>query len=124
MASIYKRGAYWRAQVRRGEVTLSDTFDTQAEAKAWAWDVERQLERGSFIEPLIAITASRAPRARIEAHGDPRRRRGESAGRPKGGRFGSAVPTRKSVIVSKPTEFAYWMPLLQVAVQCMSRQTK
>ncbi|WP_027793200.1 site-specific integrase [Paraburkholderia acidipaludis] len=53
MASIYKRGAFWRAQIRRGAITLSETFDTQAEAKAWAWDVERQLERGSFIDPRI-----------------------------------------------------------------------
>ncbi len=34
-------------------------------------------------EGLIIEGTSRAPRARIEAHGDPRRMRGESAGAPR-----------------------------------------
>lgn len=49
MASITKRGDFWRAQVRaRGEQSLSRTFDTKAQAEAWARDVRAQMDRGLF----------------------------------------------------------------------------
>ncbi|MHB1642351.1 MAG: tyrosine-type recombinase/integrase [Acidithiobacillus sp.] len=44
MASIQKRGKYWRAQIRRtGYPTLSSTFDTKAEATLWAAQQEKTL---------------------------------------------------------------------------------
>lgn len=38
MASITKRGKKWRVQVREDGISASATFDTKAEAKAWADD--------------------------------------------------------------------------------------
>jgi integrase len=44
MASIQKRGKYWRVQIRRkGYPTLSSTFDTKAEATLWAAQQEKML---------------------------------------------------------------------------------
>ena len=49
MASIRKRGDYWRAQVRRkGYPTMSRTFDTRALAETWSRDVERTMDQGQF----------------------------------------------------------------------------
>jgi len=49
MASITKRGDYWRAQVRTtGYPSVSRTFDKKAEAQAWAREAEGQMERGQF----------------------------------------------------------------------------
>ena len=47
MASITKRGKYWRAQVRRrGYPTQFRTFDTKALAEAWARQLESEMDRG------------------------------------------------------------------------------
>ncbi|WP_158603377.1 tyrosine-type recombinase/integrase [Acidithiobacillus sulfuriphilus] len=44
MASIQKRGNYWRVQIRRtGYPALSGTFDTKAEANFWAAQQEKTL---------------------------------------------------------------------------------
>lgn len=49
MASITKRGKYWRAQVRRrGYPTQFRTFDTKALAEAWARQLESEMDRGVF----------------------------------------------------------------------------
>ncbi|WP_312283445.1 tyrosine-type recombinase/integrase [Candidatus Igneacidithiobacillus taiwanensis] len=41
MASVFKSGKYWRAQIRKtGYPSISKTFDTKAEALAWATQVE------------------------------------------------------------------------------------
>ena len=49
MASITKRKAYWRAQVRVvGYPSISRTFDTKAKAQAWARHTEGQIDRGHF----------------------------------------------------------------------------
>ena len=49
MASINKRGGYWRAQVRvKGHSSLSRTFDSKAQAQTWARDVQSQMERGLY----------------------------------------------------------------------------
>jgi len=49
MASISKRGQYWRVHVRRkGLAPLSKTFDTKADAEKWSRDVENQMDRGIF----------------------------------------------------------------------------
>ncbi|MFL9951972.1 site-specific integrase [Paraburkholderia nemoris] len=51
MATITKRGPYqWRAQVRRhGYPAQSKTFDTKAEAEAWAKMIESEMARGVWI---------------------------------------------------------------------------
>ncbi len=50
MASIIKRGDYWRAQIRRkGYEPQSQTFDTKVEAAAWARSIEGKMDRGVFI---------------------------------------------------------------------------
>jgi integrase len=50
MASITKRGKYWRAQVRRrGYPEQFSSFDTKAEADAWARNIENQMDRGIWV---------------------------------------------------------------------------
>ena len=50
MATLTKRGNYWRAQVRRlGFPPQSKTFDTNAEAEAWARATESEMDRGIFV---------------------------------------------------------------------------
>lgn len=50
MASITKRGAYWRAQVRpKGHASVSRTFDTKVQAEAWARGIEVQIDRGQYV---------------------------------------------------------------------------
>jgi addiction module HigA family antidote len=49
MASIIKRGKFFRAYVaRRGYKRQSRTFDTKAEAEAWAKSVESEMARRTF----------------------------------------------------------------------------
>ena len=51
MASISKRGDYWRAQVRRkGQPTQNASFDTKLQAQTWARDVETKMDRGEFYD--------------------------------------------------------------------------
>ncbi|MBF3712072.1 site-specific integrase [Burkholderia pseudomallei] len=51
MAAITKRGPYqWRAQVRRhGYPAQSKTFNTKAEAEAWAKMIESEMARGVWV---------------------------------------------------------------------------
>lgn len=51
MATITKRGPYqWRAQVRRhGYPAQSKTFNTKAEAEAWANMIESEMARGVWV---------------------------------------------------------------------------
>lgn len=46
MASITKSGRKWRAQVKLKGVRDSDTFDTKAEAMAWAVETEKAIQAG------------------------------------------------------------------------------
>lgn len=50
MATITKRGAYqWRAQIRKkGFPTISQTFDTRADAEDWVKIKESEMTRGVF----------------------------------------------------------------------------
>lgn len=49
MASITKRGNYWRGQVRRrGYPAVSRTFDSKPQAEAWARAVESEMDRGQY----------------------------------------------------------------------------
>jgi len=51
MASISKRGLFWRAQIRtKGYPSQSRTFDTRAAAEKWARLVESEMDRGIFID--------------------------------------------------------------------------
>lgn len=51
MAAINKRGDFWRAQVRRkGHAPQASTFNTKAQAEAWARDVESRMDRGLFYD--------------------------------------------------------------------------
>ncbi|HSH85381.1 MAG TPA: site-specific integrase [Guyparkeria sp.] len=50
MASITKRGRFWRAQVRRRGQSTSRTFDTKAEAEAWSQDIEREIRRSEYVD--------------------------------------------------------------------------
>jgi integrase len=55
MATVTKRGKYWRAQVRRlGYPPQHKTFDTHAEAEAWARVVEAEMDRGIFASRVEA----------------------------------------------------------------------
>lgn len=48
MATIFQRGKYWRAQVRKkGYPTLTGTFDTKLEAQQWAIQKETELSQQS-----------------------------------------------------------------------------
>lgn len=50
MASITKRGEYWRAQIlRKGFPPQFHTFDTKAEAEAWAPATESEMDQGRFV---------------------------------------------------------------------------
>lgn len=50
MATIRKRGPYqWHVQVRRkGNPTQTKTFETRADAEAWATAIEREMRAGEF----------------------------------------------------------------------------
>lgn len=50
MATFTRRGPYqWQAKVRRkGHPTLSKTFETRADAEAWATAIEREIRAGEF----------------------------------------------------------------------------
>lgn len=51
MASIRQRGSYWEARVRRnGLPTLSRSFHSKADARAWATVIESEMTRGVFID--------------------------------------------------------------------------
>ncbi|WP_322039880.1 hypothetical protein [Burkholderia diffusa] len=51
MAGIWKRGNYWRAEIRRvGFPSQWSTFDTKAEAEAWARRIESEMDRGVFVD--------------------------------------------------------------------------
>ncbi len=55
MATVSKRGKYWRAQVRRlGYPPQHKTFDSHAEAEAWARAVESEMDRGIFASRVEA----------------------------------------------------------------------
>lgn len=50
MAGIWKRGNYWRAEIRRRGFPLQNrTFDTKADAEAWARRIETEMDRGCFV---------------------------------------------------------------------------
>lgn len=46
MATYRKRGATWRAEVAKGGIRESHSFDTKAEAVAWATKLEAEIDAG------------------------------------------------------------------------------
>lgn len=61
MAYFEKRGAAWRAQIRRkGYPTISATFDTKAEAQRWADGIEGDMSRARFVDSREAQQTSLA----------------------------------------------------------------
>ena len=60
MATIRKKGPYqWHAQIRRkGWPQQTRTFNTQAEAKAWATMIEREMDAGIFVSRNEAESTS------------------------------------------------------------------
>lgn len=57
MASYIKRGDRWRAQVRRvGRKPIVMSFPTKAAAKAWAEEIEAQLDAGGAYRPATGGT--------------------------------------------------------------------
>lgn len=61
MASYTKRGGMWRAQVRRMGVSLSETFESKADAVAWATAREHEINIGK-IKPGTVRTIADAMR--------------------------------------------------------------
>ena len=56
MATIRNRGEYqWEAQIRRkGYPTQRKTFETKADAQAWARMIESEIDRGIFVSRVEA----------------------------------------------------------------------
>jgi len=51
MATFRKRAGAWQAQIiRRGHPSLYRTFDTKAQAEAWARQIESEIDRGVFVD--------------------------------------------------------------------------
>jgi integrase len=51
MATITKRGNFWRAQVRRkGHDSRAASFDTKFEAEAWGRSIENSMDKGVYID--------------------------------------------------------------------------
>lgn len=51
MATLEKRGDYWRVKIRRKGFPLqSRSFDTKAQAERWARDVENEMDKGIFVD--------------------------------------------------------------------------
>lgn len=53
MATLQKRKKSWRVQVRRKGGALSATFDTKAEAEAWAIATEAKILAGNGVETIF-----------------------------------------------------------------------
>ncbi len=57
MATFQKRGSAWRAIIRRQGASVSATFDTKAEAQAWATAAEAKIIAGASVrQSRIAAT--------------------------------------------------------------------
>jgi hypothetical protein len=73
MANFQKRAGAWRALIRRkGYPATSNTFDTKAEAEAWARKTESDIDRGQHVDHRAAKIISLADclrRYEVEAGG-------------------------------------------------------
>jgi hypothetical protein len=66
MATIRSRGEYqWEAQIRRkGYPAQRKTFETKADAQAWARMIESEIDRGIFVSRVEAEKPERTCRRR------------------------------------------------------------
>lgn len=89
MASFRKRGQYqWQARVcRNGHKPLSKTFNTRAEAEAWARQVENEMDRGIFVSRAEAESTTLADALE---------------------RYGREVTPRKKGALQEHTRIARW----------------
>ena len=62
MATFFKRGPYqWQAKIRRkGSPIQTKTFNTRADAEAWARQVESEMDRGVFVSRVEAESTTLA----------------------------------------------------------------
>lgn len=84
MASITKRGRFWRVQIiRKGYPPQYRTFDTEPQAAAWARHIENEMDRGVFASRAAAERTTLADAlerywqevAKFKKHPDQERRR-------------------------------------------------
>jgi integrase len=51
MATLEKRGDYWRAKIRRkGYPIQTCSFDTKVQAEKWARNIENEMDKGVFVD--------------------------------------------------------------------------
>lgn len=51
MATLEKRGGYWRVKIRRkGFPIQTRSFDTKAQAERWTRDIENDMDKGTFFD--------------------------------------------------------------------------
>lgn len=51
MATLEKRGDYWRVKIRRkGYPIQTRSFDTKAQAERWTRDIENEMDKGVFVD--------------------------------------------------------------------------
>lgn len=51
MATLEKRGDYWRVKIRRkGFPVQTRSFDTKAQAERWTRDIESEMDKGTFVD--------------------------------------------------------------------------
>jgi len=73
VASINRRGNYWRAFVRRkGYPLASSTFDTKAEAESWARRIESEMDRSCFVDRTEAERNTLGERSTSQGETSPR----------------------------------------------------
>ena len=58
MASVFRRGPVWRGMVRKGGLSLTRTFDTEADARQWAAREEARIAKGNPVAPVANLGAS------------------------------------------------------------------
>lgn len=68
MASIAKRGNVWRVMVRRSGVSLTKTFDTEAECKRWAQREEARIEAGMSAAQIKLMPSTITARALFDRY--------------------------------------------------------
>lgn len=71
MASIFKRGAKWRVQIRRANrPTITETFNSKADAQRWAREQEVQLDQNAHPVAGKQMTYAQLTDAYVEGVGE------------------------------------------------------
>jgi integrase len=67
MATIYKRGGKWRAQIRRnGQPIQSRDFPSKSDAKRWASTIEGRIDAGAADQPAVTTTTAEPEPAKVK----------------------------------------------------------